>query len=63
MVAKKKRSSRRGTGSARKKRRPTKGRRRQNRPRGRWRLVLALVVLLGLLGAAYSVYLGKTVRV
>ena len=63
MVAKKKRSSRRGTGSARKKRRPTKGRRRQNRPRGRWRLLLALVILLGLLGAAYSVYLGKTVRV
>ena len=46
MVAKKKRSSRRGKSSARRKRRSTKGRRRQNRSRGRWRLVLALVVLL-----------------
>ncbi len=63
MIAKKKRSPRRGKTGARKKRRVSKGRSRRNRSRGRWKWGLVLLVLVGLLGGLYSLYLGKTVRV
>ncbi|MBT8429446.1 MAG: penicillin-binding protein 1B [Gammaproteobacteria bacterium] len=63
MAVRKKRSPARGRKTSGRKPRTRKGRRRQKKTRGWWKLGLGLLVLFGLLMGAYSVYLGKTVRV
>jgi len=63
MAAKKKRPARRGAVRPGRKTRKKRASRRRNRSRSWWKAVLGLLVLSGLLIGAYSVYLGKTVRV
>ena len=63
MAVRKKRSPARGRKASGRRPRAGKGRRRQKKTRGWWKLGLGLLVLLGLVVGAYSVYLGKTVRV
>jgi penicillin-binding protein 1B len=63
MAVRKKRSPARGRKTSGRKPRAGKGRRRQKKTRGWWKLGLGLLVLFCLLVGAYSVYLGKTVRV
>jgi penicillin-binding protein 1B len=63
MAVKKKRPARRGTGRPGKKTRVRKTGRRRKKSRSWWKAGLGLLVLSGLLIGAYSVYLGKTIRV
>ena len=63
MAAKKKRPTRRAAGRPAKKTRARKVGRRRKKSRGWWKAGLGLLVLSVLLIGAYSVYLGKIVRV